>query len=268
MFWIICKCIKYKHLRNYMYLSLYNVSPILSWCTFGSNNNVKVFLKAMPQAWHTIASQSSSGWMGSVGAWPFSDLYGIKSGIWLGHSRTVTELFWSHSSFNILLSCPAERWTVGPSLRSRVLWGRFSSGMSLYIVAVIFPAILTSLPGVLPPPWWYWFPQNMMPGTYQRVQVFSLQNREFRFSRSDSFSAAFKNSGRDVMCLLRRSSFHQATLLTRLLLWKVLLYLAEWPSSSWSPPQNKALLSRLFNSDGWLALRKAGGTEFSKSFGS
>ena len=55
---------------------------------------------------------------------------------WLGHSRTFTELSWSHT-FNIYRH---------PSLRSRALWSRFSSRMSLYIAAFIFPSILTSLP--------------------------------------------------------------------------------------------------------------------------
>ena len=72
---------------------------------------------------------------------------GFRSGLWLGQSRMVTELFRSHS-FVILavflgsLSC----WKVNlrPSLRSRALWKRFSSRISLYLAAFIFPSIATS----------------------------------------------------------------------------------------------------------------------------
>ncbi len=74
---------------------------------------------------------------------------GFKSGLWLGHSRTVTELLWSHSFVNLAvclgsLSC----WKVNlrPSLRSWALWRRFSSRISLYLAAFIFPSIATSRP--------------------------------------------------------------------------------------------------------------------------
>ncbi len=67
---------------------------------------------------------------------------GFKSGLWLGHSRTVTELLWSHS-FVILAVCLGSLscWKVNlrPSLRSWALWRRFSS-------AFIFPSIATSRP--------------------------------------------------------------------------------------------------------------------------
>ena len=105
---------------------------------------------------------------------------GFKSGLWLGHSRTFTELSWSHS-FDILAVCLGSLscWKMNrhPSLRSRALWSRFSSRMSLYIAAFIFPSILTSLPVpatekhphsmMLPPPcftvgmvlaWWWAVP--------------------------------------------------------------------------------------------------------------
>ncbi len=59
---------------------------------------------------------------------------GFKSGLWLGHSRTVTELLWSHS-FVILAVCLGSLscWKVNlqPSLRSWALWRRFSSRISL-----------------------------------------------------------------------------------------------------------------------------------------
>ncbi len=63
---------------------------------------------------------------------------GFKSGLWLGHSRTVTELLWSHS-FVILAVCLGSLscWKVNlrPSLRSWALWRRFSSRISLYLAA-------------------------------------------------------------------------------------------------------------------------------------
>ncbi len=74
---------------------------------------------------------------------------GFKSGLWLGHSRTVTELLWSHS-FVILAVCLGSLscWKVNlrPSLRSWALWRRFSSRISLYSAAFIFPSIATSRP--------------------------------------------------------------------------------------------------------------------------
>ncbi len=74
---------------------------------------------------------------------------GFKSGLWLGHSRTVTELLWSHS-FVILAVCLGSLscWKVNlrPSLRSWALWRRFSSRISLYLAAFIIPSIATSRP--------------------------------------------------------------------------------------------------------------------------
>ncbi len=74
---------------------------------------------------------------------------GFKSGLWLGHSRTVTELLWSHS-FVILAVCLGSLscWKVNlwPNLRSWALWRRFSSRISLYLAAFIFSSIATSRP--------------------------------------------------------------------------------------------------------------------------
>ncbi len=74
---------------------------------------------------------------------------GFKSGLWLGHSRTVTELLGSHS-FVFLAVCLGSLscWKVNlrPSLRSWALWRRFSSRISLYLAAFIFPSIATSRP--------------------------------------------------------------------------------------------------------------------------
>ncbi len=77
-----------------------------------------------------------AGWMVNVGGQPFFRSLqrcsiGFKSGLWLGHSRTVTELLWSHS-FVILAVCLGSFscWELNlrPSLRSWALWRRFSSG--------------------------------------------------------------------------------------------------------------------------------------------
>ena len=74
---------------------------------------------------------------------------GFRSGLWLGQSRMVTELFRSHS-FVILAVCLGSLscWKVNlqPSLRSRALWKRFSSRISLYLAAFIVPSIATSGP--------------------------------------------------------------------------------------------------------------------------
>ena len=68
---------------------------------------------------------------------------GIKSVLWLGHSRNFMFLFWSHSSVALAvclgsLSC----WNVNlhRSLGSFALWSRFSSRICLYLA----PFILTS----------------------------------------------------------------------------------------------------------------------------
>ncbi len=77
-----------------------------------------------------------SGWMVNIGGQPFlwslqRCSIGFKSGLWLGHSRTVTELLWSHY-FVILAVCLGSLscWKVNlrPSLRSWALWRRFRPG--------------------------------------------------------------------------------------------------------------------------------------------
>ena len=74
---------------------------------------------------------------------------GFKSGLWLGHSRTFTELFWNHS-FVILAVCLGSLscWKVNlrPILRSWTLWKRFLSRISMYLAVFIFPSIETSHP--------------------------------------------------------------------------------------------------------------------------
>ena len=73
---------------------------------------------------------------------------GLKSGLWLVHSRTFRDLSQIHSCVILAvwlgsLSC----WKVNlhPIMRSWALWSRFSSRISLYFALFIFPSILTSL---------------------------------------------------------------------------------------------------------------------------
>ena len=175
-----------------MYISIHSLCSILCWCTFGSNYSLKSFWiwchKLAHPSLGSFAHSSLQHLSSSIrldGKRRCTAIFrslqrcsiGFKSGLWLGHSSTFTELSWSHS-FDILpvslgpLSC----WKMNrhPSLRSRALWSRFSSRMSLYIAVFIFLYILTSLPVpatkkhphsmMLPPPcftvgmvlaWWW-----------------------------------------------------------------------------------------------------------------
>ncbi|XP_051951468.1 dihydroxyacetone phosphate acyltransferase isoform X2 [Xyrauchen texanus] len=130
---------------------------VLSCATY-RNQILHVFLRPALLA---VAMQSSNscrkghlklhqvGWGASVHSHFQISPEMFKSGLWLGHSRTFTELSCSHS-FVILTVCLGSlscwKMNLCPSLRSRALWSRFSSKMSLYIAAFIFPSILTSLP--------------------------------------------------------------------------------------------------------------------------
>ncbi len=163
---------------------------------------------------------------------------GFKSGLWLGHSRTVTELLWSHSFFILAvclgsLSC----WKVNlrPSLRSWVLWRRFSSRISLYLAAFIFPFIATSRPVpaaekhphsmMLPPPcftvgtvldrWWavpgflYTYRLELRPKSSILV---SSDQRILFVTILESFRCFLANSMQAFMCLALRRGFRRATL--------------------------------------------------------
>ncbi len=184
-----------------------------------------------------------SGWMVNVGGQPFLGSLqrcsiGFKSGLWLGHSRTVTELLWSHS-FVILAVCLGSLscWKVNlrPSLRSWALWRRFSSRISLYLAAFIFPSIATSRPVpaaekhphsmMLPPPcftvgtvldrWW------AVPGflhTYRlelrpKSSILVSSDQRILFvTILESFRCFLANSMRAFMCLALRRGFRRATL--------------------------------------------------------
>ncbi len=145
---------------------------------------------------------------------------GFKSGLWLGHSRTVMELL---------------KVNLRPSLRSWALWRRFSSGISLYLAAFIFPSIATSRPVpaaekhphsmMLPPPcftvgtvldrWW------AVPGflhTYclelrpKSSILVSSDQRILFVTILESFRCFLANSMRAFMCLALRRGFRRATL--------------------------------------------------------
>ncbi len=88
------------------------------------------------------SSQAQSGWMGTVSGQSFSCSIGFKSGIWLGHSRTFTELSLSHSCVALVVYLGSlSFWKVNLrlSLRSWALWNRFFAPFS-------FPSTLTILP--------------------------------------------------------------------------------------------------------------------------
>ena len=88
------------------------------------------------------SSQVLSGWMETIGGhfqvFPERYSIGFKSGLWLGHSRTFTEVSLSNSCivlavFSGSLSC----WKVNlwPNLKFWVLWTRFSLRISPYFAS-------------------------------------------------------------------------------------------------------------------------------------
>ncbi len=131
----VCKCIKKKNWNNHIYISIQTLYSVLSWSTFGSDYRLKSFwvwrnklctpgLDFLPFFFANPLKLDQVGWGPSVDS---------QLGLWLGHSRTFTELSLSHSCIALtvclgLLSC----WKVNfqPSLRSRVLWNRFSLRIS------------------------------------------------------------------------------------------------------------------------------------------
>ncbi len=177
-----------------------------------------------------------SGWMVNVGGQPFLGLsrdaqLGFKSGLWLGHSRTVTELLWSHS-FVILAVCLGSlscwKANLRPSLRSWALWRRFSSRISLYLAAFIFPSIATRRPVpaaekhphsmMLPPPCFtvgtvldrLW----AVPGFLHTYRL-ELRPKSSILVSSDQrilFVTILESSMRAFMCLALRRGFRRATL--------------------------------------------------------
>ena len=239
---------------------------------------------------------------GQFCAQPFSDLsrdvqIGFKPGLWLGHSRTFTELSWSHS-FDILAVCLGSCWKMNrrPSLRSRALWSRFSSRMSLYIAAFIFPSIMTSLPVpaaekhphsmMLPPPcftvgmvlaWWWAAPgflQTWCLAFTPKSSIFVSPDQRILFLMVwESFRCILANSRRAAMCLLLRSGFRVATLSYRPDWWiaaEMVVLLEGSPLSTkecWSSDRvtigflvtslTKALLPRSLSLDGRPALGRA-----------
>ena len=161
---------------------------------------------------------------------------GFKSGLWLGHSRTFTELSWSH--FDILAVCLGSLscWKMNLTpVWSRALWSRFSSRMSLYTAAFILPSIRTSLPVpaaeqhphsmMLPPPcftvgmvlaWWWAVPgflQTWHLAFTPKSSIFVSSDQRILFLMVwESFRCILTNSRQAAMSLLLRSGFRLATL--------------------------------------------------------
>ena len=80
-------------------------------------------------------------------------LNGIQVGLWLGHSRTLTFLFWSHSSVALaecLGSLSCLNVNLRCSLRSSALWSRFSSRICLYLVPLVVPSLSLQVSQSLP----------------------------------------------------------------------------------------------------------------------
>lgn len=141
--------------------------------------------------------------LSSVGAQAFSDpskVFRFQSGLYMDHSRTLTEFSWSHS-FDILavwwLTAFRSCWKMNcrPSLRSIALWSKFSSRMCLFIATVISPKILTSLlvPAAennIPTEWCchhaYMMPRNLT----KECSWLSCQTRDF-VSHGQSPSGVF-----------------------------------------------------------------------------
>ena len=94
-------------------------------------------------------------------------LIGLRSLLWLGHSKTFKCFPLNYLSVSLgvcLGSLPCLKVNLHPGLKSLEDWIRFRSRISLYLAGSIIPSILTSFPVpadethphsmMLPPPWW------------------------------------------------------------------------------------------------------------------
>ena len=210
--------------------------------------------------------------MGRVAAQLFS---GLSRDDWLGSSPGSGWVTQGYSE-----TCPEATsalclgllsfWKVSlrPSLRSWVLWSRFSSRISLYFALFIFPSILTSLPVpasekhphtmMLPIPC---FIIGMVAGflvTWHlafmpKTSILISSDRESCFSWSESPLVAFWQTPSRLSCdfywevasvwPLYCNAMIGGVLQRWLSFWKVLPSpqrnygaLLEWPLGSWSPP--------------------------------
>lgn len=140
-----CKFIKNQKLKSLIYISIQTLNSVLCRSLFGSNYSFESsevslynlctpgfgkfipFFLADPLMLRQIGQEASVNCHLQVS----TDLWGsmgFKSGLWLGHSRTVRDL-------SCRLGCML--WVIvvlkgHPSLRSRVIWSRFSSRTSVF----------------------------------------------------------------------------------------------------------------------------------------
>ena len=178
-------------IKYHIYISIQTLYSVLCWSTFGSDHSIesswvwryKLGTPAFGEFLPFFSADPLKLRLDGERCWTaiFRSLQrcliGLKSGLWLGHSRTFKNLSRSYSCVVLAvflgsLSC----WKVNlhPSLRSWVLWSSFSSRISLYLDLFVFPSILTCLPVpaaekhphsmLLPPPY---FTVGMMPGFFQ-----------------------------------------------------------------------------------------------------
>ena len=147
-----------------MYISIHSLCSILSWSTFGSNYSLKyfwvwcfklgtsIFGKFLPFYFAGPLKLHQVGWGVSVPShFQISPkmFNRVQVWLWLGHSRTFTELSQSHS-FVILAVCLGSlscwKMNLRPSLRSRALLEQvFIKDLSVHCW-IHLSSILTSLP--------------------------------------------------------------------------------------------------------------------------
>ncbi len=179
--------------------------------------------------------QFLSGWMVNVGGQPF---LGLSRDAQLGLSQGSGWAIQEHHGVVVKpllrlilavclgsLSC----WKVNlrPSLRSWALWRRFSSRISLYLAAFIFPSIATSRPvpaAENTPTAWCCHHHASLLGLYWTgdeqclfflTHTLRIKAKKFYLGliRPENPSGVFlANSMRAFMCLALRRGFRRATL--------------------------------------------------------
>ena len=129
----------YKTLLKYhIYINIQTLYSILCWSTFGSLKSSCVIRYKLSTP---VRLDGERHWSAIFRSLQRCSI-GFKSGLWLGHSRTIRDLSSSHSCV-VLAVClgSLSRWKVNlrPSLRSWPLWSKFSSRISLFLLCSSFP---------------------------------------------------------------------------------------------------------------------------------